>query len=279
MHLTHQELSLFNVFGFLRLRNLFSADEVVAFRREAIHILNDDAVSHPYDGTERQQIQGFVEHSDQLRSLITEPRVLLPARQILGEDLIWIGSDGNRYVGDTGWHPDGSSADLRRVKFAFYLETLTASSGALRVVPGSHEGTLHERLRVLLQREDETITPYGVRASRRADTRQSGFGIPADVIPCIAVENEPGDVVAFDQNLWHASFGGKVGRMMFTLNYATYPTNDAAKRFAVAMNVGQTEHIRTRQWGKRTDLYPSAMYGSTNPEMIHLMRFWMLSSS
>ena len=47
-------------------------------------------------------------------------------------------------------------------------------------------------------------------------------------MPSCAVESEPGDVVFFDQNLFHASFGGRSGRRMFTLCYCTVPRSDDA---------------------------------------------------
>jgi len=37
-------------------------------------------------------------------------------------------------------------------------------------------------------------------------------------VPAIALESQPGDVVAFNHNLMHASFGGSSQRRMFTLN-------------------------------------------------------------
>ena len=61
-----------------------------------------------------------------------------------------MGSDGNYYVGDTAWHPDGLGEYLYgRIKVSFYLDGVQADTGCLRVIPGSHRQQLHEALRPL----------------------------------------------------------------------------------------------------------------------------------
>ena len=74
------------------------------------------------------------------------------AEQLYGEDVFGIASDVNRYVGDTRWHPDTGSLDQYGVKFAYYLQPVTADTGALRLIPGSHESSFHGELR---QKMDE----------------------------------------------------------------------------------------------------------------------------
>ena len=43
-------------------------------------------------------------------------------------------------------------------------------------------------------------------------------------VPCVALETQPGDLVAFNHNLMHASFGGGTRRRMFTLNFCRQAT-------------------------------------------------------
>ena len=49
-----------------------------------------------------------------------------------------MGSDGNLYAGDTGWHWDGWHRDITHIKMAFYLDPVARDTGCLRVIPGSH---------------------------------------------------------------------------------------------------------------------------------------------
>ena len=59
---------------------------------------------------------------------------------MLGDDFNYSGSDGNFYVGDTLWHSDGyRESKYLSFKMAFYLDPVTAKSGCLRVIPGSHK--------------------------------------------------------------------------------------------------------------------------------------------
>ncbi len=44
------------------------------------------------------------------------------------------------------------------------------------------------------------------------------WGIEGRDVPAVALESQPGDVVAFNHNLMHAAFGGSKRRRMFTLN-------------------------------------------------------------
>ena len=77
---------------------------------------------------------------------VENPVVAGACVSLLGDGYTLSGGDGNFYSGDTGWHSDtqagfGMRAKTvcRHLKIAFYLdEGLTASTGALRVVPGSH---------------------------------------------------------------------------------------------------------------------------------------------
>ena len=67
-----------------------------------------------------------------------DDRVYGPVEQLIGEPPLWIESDGNLYVGDTYWHPDGHVTRPLWIKVALYLDPLTEESGCLRVIPGSH---------------------------------------------------------------------------------------------------------------------------------------------
>ncbi|HZH98896.1 MAG TPA: phytanoyl-CoA dioxygenase family protein [Fimbriimonadaceae bacterium] len=265
MQLNEEQVRFFHTFGFVLLPALFTAEEMTALSDAAEQIFVEDAGEHPFLGDERQQIQGFVERRPELISLIDDARVYGVVKTLLQSELIWIGSDGNRYVGATGWHPDGSNLTFPRIKVAFYLDPLGRESGALRVIPGSHRDPLHHALAHLLQRGDATITPYGVQASVRDWSATTGYASPPEDIPSYGLETHPGDVVFFDQNIWHSSFGGAVGRRMFTLNFGSTPTTEEQWTFLEQMYWGQIDHVRTRQLGRREWLYGQDVVGSQRP--------------
>jgi ectoine hydroxylase-related dioxygenase (phytanoyl-CoA dioxygenase family) len=115
-----------------------------------------------------------------------------------------MGSDGNYYAGDTRWHSDNWSSVSPRIKIALYLDPLTRETGCLRVIPGSHR----------------VGEPYAERLQAEIRRSEELWGVSGREIPAVALETRPGDVVCFDQNLKHASFGGSPRRRMFTLNFA-----------------------------------------------------------
>lgn len=99
------------------------------------------------------------------------------ARRLLGTDVLPVRAKAVEYHGSSSWHRD-SEADVASAGFACYLEPLTATTGALRVVPGSHRD--------------------GRPATGEADR------------DAVAIETVPDDVIVFDEHLLHSSAGGNV---------------------------------------------------------------------
>jgi len=145
---------------------------------------------------------GPIEHLPELCALLDDPRIVGVAGGVLGEDFNYAGGDGNYYTGDTGWHPDGNWGQLFSCKIAFYLDPLTRDTGCLRVIPGS-------------QRPDHFVRAEKIDPNRS----QELFGIPPHNFPTnVALETTPGDLVTFNHDTYHASFGGGKQRRMFTMN-------------------------------------------------------------
>ena len=90
---------------------------------------------------------------------------------------------------------------LFAIKMAFYLDPVGRDTGCLRVLPGSHK-------------------PDSIWRNGTADPREvEQWGVaPSEIPGNVALETEPGDLVVFDHNTWHASFGGSTRRRMFTMN-------------------------------------------------------------
>jgi len=255
MKLPEESLKYFGVFGFLHLRDVFSSEEMQILSDSFEILMDADLNGNTFEGTERHQVYGFIEQCSKLTSLLSDNRVYSVVEKLLGKMFIWIGSDGNRYAENTGWHPDGSNCQYKRIKIIFYLDKLTKDSGALRVIPGSHIYDFHQILSPLIQRKNSIKTPFGVRAPKRENDVESGFGVKAWEVPCTVLETSPGDMVIFDQNLWHSSFFGAVGRRMFTLSFGEYPKNEDDIAFIKNMYDGQLSHIKNRQVSKRDYVY------------------------
>ena len=67
-------------------------------------------------------------------NLLEDQRFWSITAQLYGEDAFATGTDANRYVGNTGWHPDhhvDPKEDCYGVKYAFYLDPVDAETGDL----------------------------------------------------------------------------------------------------------------------------------------------------
>ncbi|MCB0062233.1 MAG: phytanoyl-CoA dioxygenase family protein [Caldilineaceae bacterium] len=247
--LTEQQINFFETFGYLGFPGLL-ADRAAEIDAAFEAVWDGRGGGHngkPHEGTARSCIVPFIDQSEVLSSLLDDPRIHSLATGLLGEDFNYMGSDGNYYVGDTRWHSDGWHPEIRHIKIAFYLDPLTANSGALRVIPGSHrlgEGYANHLQATIRQSEDL----WGM----------AGTGVPA-----IALETQPGDIVCFNHNTKHAAFGGGKARRMFTINLC--------QRYPEAQLGELRDYISgaARFWIDR--VYGDAMVRTAGPErMRHL---------
>ena len=211
MSLTEQQRRFFTSFGFLHLRGQL-ADEIGWITEEFEQVWRD-GVRSGYDGKGEliQAIVPFVDHSERLCTLVDHPRLEPALECLLGKDYNYLSSDGRPYSGDTGWHPDGGWSEPQLfLKVAFYLDPLTRTSGALRVIPGSHR-----------------VGDRFSADSRAANDSVNTYGVPMSEIPSVALETQPGDVVIFNHNTMHSSFGGGNRRRMFTMNLGKHADTPA----------------------------------------------------
>lgn len=242
MTLTPQQLTFFNTFGYLVLPGLVTPDlPWIVQGFEEIFTQR----SEKHDGTQRT-IAG-TDSSERLCGLLDHPKVVGVAASLMGDDFNYLGGDANYYVGDTGWHSDGWHNDGLYVKMAFYLDPVTRETGCLRVIPGSH-----------------WVGSPWLDSLRRLNQPEPHFGIGGRDVPSVALESCPGDVVVFNHNLQHASFGGSNQRRMFTLNLC-----QRAKNPAELQELREFINSAARFWVEQT--HSDVMRRTASPErMRHL---------
>lgn len=203
----------FRTFGYIVLPRFFTPAEVDTLSAEFEKGLDLAYAHRPFDGTERHWVGQMGPDTPFYAGLLEDERLWSITAQLYGEDAFAVGTDANRYIGDTRWHPDhrvDPEEDCYGIKFAFYLDPVGPTSGALRLVPGSHRNPLHDDLRSYI----ETMSP------------------PLEGIPAQVCTSSPGDVVAFDMRCWHASIGGDTGRRMSTCCYYKNPATPAEEQAA-----------------------------------------------
>ncbi len=251
--LTEEQIAHFETFGFVVRRRCFSTSEMEEISDAFDEVLAEDRRGEAFDGKARQAVLGFIEKRPLLSGLVEDDRIYLPLEQLLGPGFVWMGSDGNLYVGDTGWHPDGSVLDYECIKVALYLDPVMKDSGCLRVIPGSHRLPLHDALDPLRQ--------------QRHDPDEKAFGTDGRDIPSYPLESQPGDVVFFDQSLWHSAFGGKTGRRMFTMNFGAQPSKDENIEYLIRVYQSDLKHVENMQYTQSARVYEDAFLYSDSPRI------------
>ncbi len=202
MALSQEQLNFFETFGYLVIPQFFSEDETNKIIRGFEWSIQNRGGGEDHNGSTRTMFLGPIEHHPEMCALVDHPAIQDLIGGVLGEDFNYCSGDGNYYSGDTKWHPDGDWGQLFATKTAFYLDSLTRETGALRFIPGSH-------------RPDHFVRKQNIDVNNSLEL----FGIPPSEFPgSVAVETNPGDIAIFNHDLYHASFGGGPRRRMFTMN-------------------------------------------------------------
>ena len=218
--LTEAQIAHFQTFGFLVIRQAFTRSEVEALIREAdaAYAAKSDREK---DGSSSMWTSELVEERPALMKLMEDDRIYLSIGGLLGRDFIWNGSEImwgiDTTLADHTWHFDGHKTsrnlDYPRTKVMLYLDPQRRDTGALRVIPGSHRDPLHKALFPL---QDAHLggdpNPYGVEGPQ---------------IPACAIETDPGDIVFFNQWLYHAVYGKEGKRRVIVLKFGPRPRTDA----------------------------------------------------
>lgn len=214
--LSADELSRFDTFGFLVLRGLFATeagDLSAGFERvlavapaEVVPCGQFYAVAPSCDERPRVALFNVLDQDPDLAKLRNDARITGIVEQVVGGQYTAVDSV-SLFNCETHWHNDGLfSTGGRNVLFLWYLDPLTAQTGALRVIPGSHEdGPFRRALQEELMRSDAPLS--------------QAFGTKSDQLPAVPIDVEPGDAVLIDYDLFHASFGGGLRRRVITVGF------------------------------------------------------------
>ncbi|ARF54740.1 ectoine hydroxylase [Streptomyces gilvosporeus] len=149
------ELSDFERDGFFAIEELITPDEVAVYRAELDRLVNDPEMrSNPRSIVEptTQDVRSVFEvHkiSEVFAKLVSDPRVVGRARQILGSDVYvhqsrinvkpGFGASGFYWHSDfETWHSEDGLPRMRTVSVSIALTENYATNGGLMIMPGSH---------------------------------------------------------------------------------------------------------------------------------------------
>ncbi len=250
--ISDDQIAFFRTFGYLFRPRLFDSDEMEAISERYDHWLDAERDGAPFPGASRQSLYGIAELEPLITELVADDRIYSTVESLLGEGFLWLCSEGNLYVGDTKWHPDGTRLDYRPMKVSLYLDPLTANTGSLRVIPGSHRLPYHDDVRPIAQSDR-----------------------PGTEIPSCSLETHPGDVVFSDMNTWHASFGGHPGRRHLAVNFVPEPTSDTHVKMMKDNYDGVLRNIENLQYSQPGRAFTDAFLHNDNPRIKRLTSKWV----
>ena len=214
--LSDEQIDHYRTFGFLVLPWYLEEGETAALGAE-LDRAHRDAFGARYDERpDRGGIDGHYlpmmsrDRTPRSLALVEDPRFLAAARQLIGATVLPFYAEGILYFGEAGFHDDAGPG-VKAVKFVAYLEPLTAATGALRLLPGSH----HPELSALVAAWD----------GRNKAMDSEGLRRLVDGLPLYVAETRPGDVIAFDWHLRHTSIRGR-DRRQWTVSYVRDPATD-----------------------------------------------------
>ena len=215
--LNKEQIAHFDTFGFVFIRNLLDESEINELSLYAQEIFDE----HINDTGEKYPgLSPFFELNSKMDKFVVDKRVSDSVKSLLGDGFLWVGSEGNiTNKSEHGWHPDrtGTENQLqhRRLKVMFYLDETTQEKGCLRVIPGSQNYQMHTDIR------NGTDAPPD--SGEDADYI---YGIKGRDFPAYFVESNPGDVLFFNQSLWHSVYNGFPGRRYLAMKFAAKPENN-----------------------------------------------------
>ena len=231
--LTQSQIDFYHTFGFLQIHRYLGVDELAIINAEFdAGMVLAETIDIPRDDNKHLKWSNLGPESPFHSSLLEDSRFLGVAEQLYGEDVVAVFGKNNRFSGNaTAWHPDVENVHFHGIKFLFYLQSIDGDSGALRVIPGSHQNPMHDALLAIKLRGPDS--PY-LEAS----------GLNINNIPAHICKSDPGDVIAFDFRIWHAAWGGTTDRRMCALNYYKNPKTQeeevAAKELAMISNKNES---------------------------------------
>ncbi|MFC4563156.1 ectoine hydroxylase [Nocardiopsis mangrovi] len=154
--LDHTDLTGYDAKGYLQVEALITADELALYSdelrrlREDPDLRSDERVIVERKSDEVRSVFEVHKFSRLFAELVRDPRVVGPARQILGSDVYVHQSRVNYKPGFSGtdffwhsdfetWHAEDGMPRMRAVSVSIALTDNYEHNGALMIMPGSHK--------------------------------------------------------------------------------------------------------------------------------------------
>jgi ectoine hydroxylase-related dioxygenase (phytanoyl-CoA dioxygenase family) len=201
--LTPAMVNFFHTFGYLKIPGFFKA-EISSISQEFDRMMSE-RFKRAYDNRKWFWPQ-MLEDSELLSNLLAQQKITSLMTQLLGENFVYKGSDGNVFSGSSGWHRD-YLIRTKSCKVLIYLDHNDANSGALRVIPGTqfvddaYSTLLGSALSWPEPAPEGGFDEKNIFANGHNPTTMGGNKI----LPQVIIESSPGDIIVFNHNIIHCT--------------------------------------------------------------------------
>ena len=233
MLLTDPQRQEFDERGYLFLPELFSAEEVAVMRAElpGINARRGPEIVREKDGKALRTAFAAHTYNDTFARLARHPRIIEPARQLLGDD-VYIHQfkvngkaafDGDiwQWHQDYGvWQRDDDMPEAKGMNLAVFLDEVTPLNGPLLFIPGSHKRGVFEA------GHDVETTSYPLWTIDHETVSRL-----ADVGGIVAPTGPAGSGLFFHCNLVHGSPGNMTPWGRTIVYISANRTDNAIRRF------------------------------------------------
>jgi len=204
MALTEDQIQAFDEEGYLFLPELFSPEEVRVLKADALASENRENTFAISDKVGSAALSLWIEtRDDSLGALVRHPRLVVPARQLLRDEVYhWHSKVIFKKAHSAGswvWHQDygywyhDGPPEARMLSCMVFLDAAREDNGCLQVLAGSHK---------LGRLEHEHMAEYvGGQMGVKEETIQAVAGD----LPVRKMTGAPGGVVIWHSNTFHRS--------------------------------------------------------------------------
>ncbi|GGV42710.1 phytanoyl-CoA dioxygenase family protein [Streptomyces spectabilis] len=215
--LSEGQLAEFDENGFLVVPDVLGTAEVAALGAEAEALYGTDSPRRTFeaDGRTVRAVHGCHQIPGGFADLVTDARLLVPARQIVGGDVYVHQSKINAkraLSGDiwpwhqdfTFWNREDGMAEPRVVNVALFLDAATDHNGPLLLIPGSHLVAGTETVRPGKKAEKESWQAHLAADLEYTVSRESvaRLSASADIVSALG---GAGSLLFFDSRIVHGS--------------------------------------------------------------------------
>ena len=252
--LTSAEIGQFQAFGYIPLRGAIPEAERTHLETVFERVMADAPVYNYFADNGTQTLSPFVQADPALSALVENAAMLEAMRDIWGRECLYNGgSDMWINRDDTPWHTDGKPGRHElTLKAAIYLDEQTGEQGSLNLLPGSHLPEFSAAL---------------FRGCGEYDRGRPRLRLDPRAVPgAVSVHTRPGDIVLWDNRLWHSAFRRQDGRPRRALfvGFTPDPGEDVLAignlRRTVADHLSETMPV----------LFPEAMPADASPARMRM---------